>query len=116
MSLYVFEVRDDELLGSIARQAKEAGITRAAIVSLIGAADSFTISTMPAGRPADDVIETIEGLPAELHGSGEIVEGDVHVHATMAVDGHRAIAGHLHAAQIGHWFARAYVLPVDETA
>jgi len=34
----------------------------------------------------------------------------VHIHAVMAVEGDRGIAGHLHRADIGAWFARAYVI------
>lgn len=33
-----------------------------------------------------------------------------HVRAVMAGEGDRAISGHLHKAQIGTWFARAYLL------
>jgi hypothetical protein len=29
----------------------------------------------------------------------------------MAIQGDRAVAGHLHRAQIGTWFAHAYVIP-----
>jgi predicted DNA-binding protein with PD1-like motif len=108
----VIEVRDGELLDGIARRAKELGITDAAIVSLIGAADSFTVSTMPAGAPRQDTV-TDYAVPAEMTGTGEIVEGVPHVHAVMAVEGDRAIAGHLHRAQIGTWFARVYLVPVS---
>ena len=45
--------------------------------------------------------------------TGEIVGGKPHVHAVLAVEGDRAIAGHLHSAQIGTWFARAYLLPAS---
>ena len=109
--MHVIEVRDGELLDGITRQAKQLGITDAAIVTLIGAADSFTVSTMPAGDAATDVI-TDYALPAEMTATGEIVDGLPHVHAVMAVEGDRAVAGHLHRAQIGTWFARAYLLPV----
>lgn len=40
-----------------------------------------------------------------------IVDGTVHVPAVMAVEGDRAISGHVHRAQIGTWFARVYVQP-----
>jgi len=36
--------------------------------------------------------------------TGEIVDGHPHIHAVMAVEGDRAISGHLHKAQIGTWF------------
>lgn len=92
------------------KQAAEHGITDAAIVSLVGAADSFTVSTMPATDATRDVI-TSYPLPAEMTATGEIVAGKPHIHAVMAVQGDRAVAGHLHAAHIGTWFARAYVIP-----
>ncbi|MFJ9694885.1 PCC domain-containing protein [Kitasatospora sp. NPDC101183] len=110
--MHVFEVNDAELVESIAEQAKAAGLTDGVIVSLIGAADSFTISTMPAGDASADIITDYD-QPAEIVGVvGDIVGGVVHLHATMAIEGDKGVAGHLHRAQIGHWFARAYVLPV----
>lgn len=109
LKVLVFEIADGELMESISRQAKERGVTNAAIVSLIGGVDSFTISTMPADDATKDIV-TSYSLPAEMHGSGEIRDGVVHVHATLAVEGDRAVAGHVHRAQIGTWFARAYLI------
>jgi predicted DNA-binding protein with PD1-like motif len=106
----VIEIRDGELLDSIEQSARERGITNAAIVTLIGAVDSFRISTMPADDATKDIITDYD-LPAEMSGTGDVVEGKVHIHATMAVEGDRAISGHLHRAQIGTWFARVYLLP-----
>lgn len=106
--MHVIEVKSGELIESITRQVKDAGITNAAIVSLIGAVDSFTVSTMPADDPSKDTL-TAYDLPAEMSGNGEVVDGAVHIHAVMAVDGDRAVSGHLHRAHIGHWFARAYL-------
>lgn len=109
--MIVFEVTDDELLVSLQAQVTRAGIQSGAIVSLIGAVDAFTVSTMPADDATKDVI-TQYNQPAEMHGSGEIQGGMVHVHATLAVEGDRGVSGHLHAAQVGTWFVRAYVVPV----
>jgi predicted DNA-binding protein with PD1-like motif len=106
----VIEIRGGELLDSIEQSARERGITNAAIVTLIGAVDSFRISTMPADDATKDIITDYD-LPAEMSGTGDVVEGKVHIHATMAVEGDRAISGHLHRAQIGTWFARVYLLP-----
>jgi uncharacterized protein len=108
----VVTVENDELLQSIARQAKNLDMSNAAIVTLIGAVDSFRISTMPADDATTDTITDYD-LPAEMTATGEIVDGVVHVHAAMAVDGDRAIAGHLHRAVVRTHFARAYLLPVD---
>jgi predicted DNA-binding protein with PD1-like motif len=105
----IIEVRDAELIDSIAKQAEDAGIVNGAIVSLIGAVDSFTLSTMPADDPRSDVL-TDYRVPAEMSGSGEIIEGVVHIHATMAIHGDQGMAGHLHRAHVGTWFARAYII------
>jgi predicted DNA-binding protein with PD1-like motif len=79
-------------------------------VTLIGAIDSFTVSTNPAGDPTAHTYSSYS-LPAEMTATGEIVDGSPHIHAVMAVQGDRAIGGHLHRAQIDTSFARAYVIP-----
>jgi uncharacterized protein len=107
--MITLEIKDSELVNSIQTQATEQGIKNAAIVSLIGAVDAFTISTMPAHDASKDIL-TSYALPAEMSGTGEIVDGVVHIHAVMAVEGDRAISGHLHQATIGAWFARAYLV------
>jgi uncharacterized protein len=109
--MLVIEVRDGELLDAIEQSARERGIVDAAIVTLIGAVDSFTLSTMPEADAAKDIITDYD-LPAEMTATGEVVAGKPHIHAVMAVEGDRAITGHLHRARIGTWFARAYLLPV----
>lgn len=109
--MHVIEVKNSELLETITQRAREMGVVNAAIVSLIGGVDSFTVSTMPAGDATADIITDYD-QPAEMHGAGEITDGQVHIHATMAVEGDRGVSGHVHRAQIGTWFARAYVQPV----
>ena len=110
--MITLEVRAGELMESITKQAAELGVTDGAIVSLIGAVDSFTLSTMPANDASQDVL-TKYAMPAEMSGTGEITSGSVHVHAVMAVEGDRPLSGHLHQAEIGTWFARVYVIPSD---
>lgn len=88
----------------------DAGITHGAIVSLIGAVNSFTLSTMPADDATKDVI-TDYSQPGETSGTGEIIDSVVHIHATMAVAGGKGVSGHLHGASADTWFARAYVIP-----
>jgi predicted DNA-binding protein with PD1-like motif len=111
--MYVLEVRNAELMESITRQAAERGITYAAIVALIGAVDSFTVSTPPTGDPTSHTYASYH-LPAEMTATGEIVDGKPHIHAVMAVQGDRTIGGHLHAAELGSAFARAYVIPSEQ--
>lgn len=105
--MHVIEVKDAELLDTITREAKSLGFSNA-LLTLIGGVDSFTISTMPADDATADTITTYD-LPGEMTATGEIVDGTVHVHAVMGVEGDRAVAGHLHAAEIRTHFARAYV-------
>jgi predicted DNA-binding protein with PD1-like motif len=107
--VYVLEVRNGELIESLTQQAAEQGITYAAIVALIGAIDSFTVSTNPADDPTAHTI-TSYPLPAEMTATGEIVDGKPHIHAVMAVQGDRTIGGHLHQAHLHTSFARAYVI------
>ena len=110
--MYVFEVRNAELIESLTKQAAEQGIAYAAIVSLFGAIDSFTVSTNPAGDATAHTRSSYP-LPAEMTATGEIVGGKPHIHAVMAVQGDRTIGGHLHKAHIHTSFARAYVIPCN---
>lgn len=109
--MIVFEVLNEELMESVNRQTAEAGIENAAIVSLIGAVDSFTISTMPKDDALADTITTYK-QPAEMTGTGEIKNGFAHIHAVMGIEGDQGVTGHLHEAHVGTHFARVYVLPV----
>ena len=110
--MIVLEVRKAELMESIAEQAAGQGITDGAIVALIGAIDSFTVSSPPIGDPTAHTYSSYP-LPAEMTATGEIVDGKPHIHAVMAVQGDRAIGGHLHTAHLGTSFARAYVIPSE---
>jgi predicted DNA-binding protein with PD1-like motif len=106
----VIEVRNAELMETVAHEAKRLNITNGAIASLIGAVDSFIISTMLKHDATKDVV-TDYALPAEMTGTGEITNGTVRIHAVMAIEGDQAVAGHLHRAEIETFFARAYVIP-----
>lgn len=96
-----------ELMGALQGACTEANIKRG-LLSIIGAVDRFTISTMPAHDAGQDNITSYD-LPAEIHGIGEVVDGQAHLHATFATEGDVARAGHVHGALIGTHFVRAYV-------
>src|SRR5947209_15408009 len=108
--MLVIEVLEGELLEEIEAAAKDAGLAGAAIVSLIGAVDDFTISSMPLNDATRDQPLNY-AMPAEMTGSGELVGGKPHIHVVMAVQGNKALAGHLHRAEIRTHSARAYLLP-----
>ncbi len=103
--MQMLEVRNAELMESLTTQAAEHDITHAAIVALIGAVDDFTVSTNPAGDPTAHTYSRYP-LPAEMTATGEIIDGKPHIHAVMAIQGDRAVAGHLHKAH-STWLDRS---------
>jgi uncharacterized protein len=110
--MIVIEIRHGELMEALTKEAAERGIRYGAIVTLIGAIDSYTLSTPPIGDPTSHTYSSYN-LPAEMTATGEIVDGKPHIHAVMAVQGDRTIGGHLHEAVLGASFARAYVIPSE---
>jgi predicted DNA-binding protein with PD1-like motif len=104
----MYEIRDAELMDELARRVKADGIENAAIVSLIGAVDEFTVTTMAANDALDDQPLTMSA-PAEMSGTGEVTAGHVHVHASMAVEGGHVVGGHLISARVRTHFARVYL-------
>ena len=108
--MHVIEVMEGELLEELKAAAKDAGIADAAIVSLIGAIDDFTISSMPLNDATRDQPLSY-AMPAVMTGTGEIVGGKPHLHVVMAVQGNKALAGHLRRAEIRTHSVRIYLLP-----
>lgn len=102
----------EEVMDSLSRQLAELGIRNGAVVSLIGGVDRFCVSNMPKGDATDDILAEYE-QPAELSGTGEIVDGVLHLHPVLGVEGDAALAGHLHWAHVETHFVRAYVLPLE---
>ncbi len=101
-----------EVIESASRQLADHGVTDGAVVSLIGGVDACTISNMPADDATNDVVTEYE-QPFELSGTGEITGGNLHLHAVLGTaDGNRALAGHLHRAEVHTWFVHLYVLPL----
>ena len=108
--MHVIEVMEGELLEELKAAAKDAGIADAAIVSLIGAIDDFTISSMPLNDATRDQPLSY-AMPAVMTGTGEIVGGKPYLHVVMAVQGNKALAGHLRRAEIRTHSVRIYLLP-----
>jgi uncharacterized protein len=115
--MYLVQVRPgQEVLTTIREDAKARSVTDAAIVSLIGAVDMVSISNMiPSAAGTENVMRKYT-QPMELSGSGEIVDGQPHLHvvvsmnrANMADD--MVVGGHLWLAEVVHHFVHAYVWP-----
>lgn len=98
-----------EVMAELTRQLKKAKIKEASIVSLIGAVDGCCISNMPKDdAKADNLREYKE--PFEFSGTGEVVDGKVHIHCVLSREGDQALGGHLHWAKVKTWFVSAQVL------
>jgi predicted DNA-binding protein with PD1-like motif len=104
--------KGQEVIDTVTRETEKRGVRSAAIVSLIGAVQGCCLSIMPKGDPLDDVLTTYE-QPFEMTGTGEVIDGKVHIHAVMGGDD-GPVAGHLHWAKVKDWFVHAYVMPVRE--
>lgn len=102
----------EEVMESVTRQLKERGVQNGAVVSLIGAVDACCISNMPRHDATQDVMNEYE-LPFELSGTGEIKNGDLHLHCILGKEGDVALTGHLHWARVETFFVNAYVIEID---
>jgi predicted DNA-binding protein with PD1-like motif len=105
----------EEVIETIARTLAERGVRSGAIVSLFGAVDFCAISNIPADDPDGDLIAEYK-QPLEISGTGEVADGEPHVHCVVSGEGHPAIAGHLLRAVVGPWFVNAYIIPMSDTA
>ena len=110
--MFIVQVdRDQEVIATVTTAVRERGVRNGAIVSLIGAVQGCVVSVMPKGDPLDDILTTYD-QPFEMTGTGEIVDGAVHVHVALGgEDG--PVIGHLHSATVRDWFARVYIVPSD---
>ncbi|MFF3286472.1 PCC domain-containing protein [Streptomyces sp. NPDC003023] len=99
-----------EVMNRLTKELEQHGVTRGAIVSVIGAVDECTVSTMPREDASRDTLRTYTD-PLEMFGSGEVRDGVPHIHAVFGTADGTAVAGHLHAATARTWFVRIYVIP-----
>ncbi|MDG4805113.1 PPC domain-containing DNA-binding protein [Micromonospora sp. WMMD980] len=104
--------RGEEVVETLTRLAAEQGITDGAIVSLIGAVDECAISNMPAGDVSTDIV-TEYRQPCEVSGTGEIRDGEVHLHVVLGREGDVALSGHLHWARVESFFVHAYAVALE---
>jgi dihydrofolate reductase len=98
-----------EVLATIGRAAAELGVTDGSI-TLVGAVHEARVSVMRKSDALDDLVRDY-AQPFELTGTGEIADGVVHLHATLAGED-LVVAGHLHAATVREFFVHAYVTPL----
>lgn len=104
----------NEVMHTLCCLAAEQGLRNAAIVSIIGAVDACAISNMSATDAQSDIITEYQ-QPCELSGTGEIIDGAIHLHAVLGREGDVAVSGHLHWAKVETFFVHAYVLPISDS-
>ena len=100
-----------EVIETLTKYLKKNKIKKAAIVSVIGALDSFSLSTMDK-KDGQKVITTDYSEPVELTGTGEVVDGKPHLHVTVGRDNASALMGHLEWGKVKDWFVHVYILPL----
>jgi predicted DNA-binding protein with PD1-like motif len=98
-----------EVLATLQAAVTGAGITHAS-VTLIGAVGEATVSVMRKSDYADDLIREY-AQPLELSGTGEVVDGKLHLHVTLYAEDF-LVGGHLHAATVREFFVNAYITEV----
>jgi len=104
-----------ELVEQFTDWCKDAGITDAAVVSIVGAVRTATLATMKADDPKTTVYS--EHKLAEVSGVGEVEDGVPNLHVTLGLEGGATFSGHLHAATIGGpYFVNVYLEPIAADA
>ena len=101
--------KDQEVLATLREAVAQLGV-RDASITLIGAVEECTVSVMAQNDALTDLLRTYD-QPFELTGTGEVVDGEVHVHVVLGGEDLVA-AGHLHRATVRTFFVRAYITPL----
>lgn len=107
------EVKQGErVIEKVQAAVRQWNIKNAAIVSVIGAVKTCTISNMHPENSAEDFVNTYKEQ-LELSGSGEVIDGKVHIHCVVSRSGAEALAGHLQDAVVGDHFVHVYLIALD---
>jgi predicted DNA-binding protein with PD1-like motif len=101
--------KDQEVLQVVQREVDRLKLG-SAVITLIGAVSEAEVSVMAKDNESVDYLRRYS-QPMELSGTGEVIEGKVHLHVTLAGEDITA-AGHLHRAVVGGFFVRAYLTTV----
>lgn len=63
---------------------------------------------------AKQTVMTTINEPVELSGTGEVVDGTVHIHAVLSCENGKTLSGHLEWGKVESWFAHVYVAPLED--
>ena len=110
MPTHVVQVDKDQEVLHVVQDAVDRLGLNSAVITLIGAVNEAAVSVMAKDDESVDYLRRYS-QPMELSGTGEVTEGKVHLHVTLAGEDITA-AGHLHRAVVGGFFVRAYLTAV----
>lgn len=110
MPTHVVQVNKDQEALQVLQEEVDQLNLNSAVITLIGAVSEAEVSVMAKDNESIDYLRRYS-QPMELSGTGEVTEGKVHLHVTLAGEDITA-AGHLHRAVVGGFFVRAYLTPV----
>ena len=111
MTTYILQVDPGEEVMARLRTLVESLPVTQGSMTLIGAVQECTVSVMRKSDARDDLLRNYD-QPFELTGTGEVVNGEVHVHVTLGGED-VVVAGHLHRAMVRDFFVRAYLTDLD---
>jgi predicted DNA-binding protein with PD1-like motif len=112
MSTYVLTVdKGEEVMEKLRELVKLSPVTQGSM-TLIGAVHECTVSVMRKDNAQNDLLRSYD-QPFELTGTGEVINGEVHVHVALGGED-VVVAGHLHRAMVRDFFVRAYLTDLDD--
>lgn len=113
MSTYILQVDSGEEVMAKLRELVKASPVSQGSMTLIGAVHECTVSVMRKDNAHDDLLRSYD-QPFELTGTGEVTNGEVHVHVTLGGED-LVVAGHLHRAMVRDFFVRAYLTDLERS-
>ncbi len=97
-----------EVMTVLKEEFQKRGLREGAIASVIGAVDECCISNMPKADAKQDILAEYRE-PMELSGTGEIRDGEPHIHCVLSKEGDSTVHGHLHWAKVTSWYVAVYL-------
>ena len=107
--LFLHLTKDDDLVKSIIKGCKDAGIETGIVVSAIGSLSRFHYHYITEGEDIYDVIEA----PLELAAmQGIILEGIPHLHGVVSTEGIKTYSGHFEEGCLIEYLAEIAIVEV----
>jgi uncharacterized protein len=102
----------EEVIEKVTNSIRKMNIA-AGSITLVGGVESCCISNMDKNDARKDIL-TEYHEPLEMSGTGEVENGNVHIHAVLGSENNSALFGHLHWARVKDWFVHVYITPLEK--